>query len=148
MAHNPIEVWNRMPMKVWPERYWLVDLPGEYAPLVATLLASSEGKYVAVIRDQTGFSVIVDDATWKQYGTPGAERQKFGPLKVISTNGPLPFDVTGFIKAALEPVNSLGMKAAPQCGAAADHFFCSETDVDKVMRVFEQFTAGFGESRS
>lgn len=147
MAHDPIEVWKKMPMKVWPERYWLIDVPAEHGEAVARALAHSQSRYVAVIRDQTGFSLVVDEQTWDEHGSAQAERQKFGPLKVISTDGPLPFDVTGFIKAALEPVNTLGMKAAPQCGAAADHFFCAEAEVDQVAAVFERFTAGFGAAR-
>ncbi|MDK7586367.1 hypothetical protein QP575_11080 [Alcaligenes faecalis subsp. phenolicus] len=147
MAHNPIEVWKTMDMKIWPERYWLIDVAKEHHNAVMAVLEHSIGKYHCVIRDQTGYSLIVDDVTWKTHGSPQAERQKFGPLKVISTDGPLPFDVTGFIKAALEPVNSLGMKAAPQCGAAADHFFCAESEIEKVAAVFEQFTAGFATSQ-
>lgn len=143
MAHNPIDVWKTMDMKIWPERYWLIDVAAEHSAAVMAALEHSVGKYNCVIRDQTGYSLIVDEATWQTQGFAQAERQKFGPLKVISTDGPLPFDVTGFIKAALEPVNSLGMKAAPQCGAAADHFFCAESDIEQVAVVFEQFTAGF-----
>ncbi len=147
MAHNPIDVWKTMAMKIWPERYWLIDVAADQSAAVLAVLEHSAGKYNCVIRDQTGYSLIVDEATWTAQGSQQAERQKFGPLKVISTDGPLPFDVTGFIKAALEPVNSLGMKAAPQCGAAADHFFCAEADIEKIKAVFEQFTAGFANSR-
>ncbi|NYT82775.1 hypothetical protein H0A70_14905 [Alcaligenaceae bacterium] len=143
MAHDPITVWKEMKMKVWPERYWLIDLPPNATATAINVMDAAQGKYCALIRDQTGYSILVDDATWTAQGAESLERQKFGPLKVISTDGPLPFDVTGFIKAALEPINGRGFKAAPQCGAAADHFFTGEADIDKVVALFESFTQGF-----
>lgn len=102
----------------------------------------SEGAYASVIRDQTGFSLFVDSRTWSEIGNEKAERAKFGPLRVISTEGDLPFDVTGFIGAALAPVNGQGFKAAPVCGLRADHFFTSDEHIEAVAAIFEKFTAG------
>lgn len=143
MAHDPMDVWKRMQMKLWPERYWLIDLPAGNEELVSKLLVENVGRYGSVIKDQMGFSIVVDTETWDRVGGAVTPRQKFGPLCVFSTNSELPFDVTGFIKAALEPVNSLGFKAAPQCGAASDHFFTPEDQIERVVAEFEQFTAGF-----
>lgn len=143
MAHKPMDVWKRMKMKLWPERYWLIDLPAGHDALAGQLLAETTGRYGCVIKDQMGFSIVVDAETWERLGQGVTPRQQFGPLRVFSTNSELPFDVTGFIKAALEPVNSLGFKAAPQCGAAADHFFTPEDQIDRVVAEFEKFTAGF-----
>ena len=143
MAHDPMEVWQGMQMKLWPERYWLIDIPAGHESLMTRILVEGIGRYGCVIKDQHGFSVVVDVETWEKVAEGVTPRQQFGPLRVISTDSELPFDVTGFIKAALAPVNALGLKAAPQCGAAADHFFTSDEDIDRVVAEFTKFTAGF-----
>lgn len=143
MAHDPIAVWAEMKLKTWPEKYWLVDVAPESLPLALEALSRSTTKYCCAIRDQTGFSIVVDTGTWESLpGSARAERKKYGPLKVISTDSPLPFDVTGFIQAALRPINGAGFKAAPQCGLVADHFFTSEQDIAEVERIFAEFKDG------
>lgn len=142
MAHDPIAVWADMKLKTWPEDYWLIDIAPEDQGVAVQAMTESHAKYCCVIRDQTGFSLVIDDATWQRVGQgKHVERKKYGPLKVISTDSPLPFDVTGFIQAALKPINGAGFKAAPQCGLAADHFFTSAQDIVEVERIFSTFTA-------
>lgn len=141
MSRDPVSVWAEMTVKVWPESYWLIDLPDDQLALATAALAQSTSRYACVIRDQTGFCLTIDDATWTAIAGATVARQKFGPLKVISTDSPLPFDVVGFIQAALREVNGAGFKAAPQCGAAADHFFTAETDIAAVEGLFQQLIA-------
>ena len=141
MAHDPNDVWADMTIKVWPERYWLVDLDSTHTPAALAAMTASTGRYCCTIRDQTGFSFALDDETWRSIEPNVVARQKFGPLKVISTDSPLPFDVVGFIQAALRKVNGAGHKAAPQCGAAADHFFTGEQDIETVESLFNQLIA-------
>lgn len=141
MVHDPFDVWADMAIKVWPERYWLLDLAPGAEALAARAFAASTGRYACVIRDQTGFSVVIDEAAYAALKVEPAVRQAFGPLKVISTDSPLPFDVVGFIRAALQVVNGAGFKAAPQCGAAADHFFTGAADIAAVEALFGQLIA-------
>ena len=70
------------------------------------------------------------------------ERKHFGPLKVLSTDSELPFDVPGFIRTALDPVNARKLKAAPICGLRADHFFTGADQIDEVVSIFETFCGG------
>lgn len=135
MAHDPFAVWADMTIKVWPESYWLIDLDRRDLPIALKAIEQSEDCYSCLIRDQTGLSMIVSTIIWERVGS--GERQKLGPLKVISTDSPLPFDVVGFIQAALREVNGAGFKAAPQCGAAADHFFTGEQDIAAVEGLFD-----------
>ena len=138
MPHDPFDVWADMAIKVWPEEYWLVDLaPGALA-LAMRALQESDGRYACLIQDQMGFSMVVEQAVYLGLRREPALRQAFGPLKVISTDSPLPFDVVGFIQAALREVNGAGFKAAPQCGAAADHFFTGAADIGAVEALFRK----------
>ncbi len=134
MSRDPFAVWADMTIKVWPETYWLIDLDKRDLSIALKAIETSENCYSCVIRDQMGFSAIVSTAVWERLG--GDARQKFGPLKVVSTDSPLPFDVVGFIQAALREINGAGYKAAPQCGAAADHFFTGEQDIAAVEDLF------------
>ncbi len=138
MSRDPVSVWAEQTIKVWPESYWLIDLADDQLSVAVAALQKSRAQYVCVIRDQTGFCLTIDDETWKAIGHTAVARQKFGPLKVLSTDSPLPFDVVGFIQAALREVNGAGLKAAPQCGAAADHFFTGADDIHRVERLFHQ----------
>lgn len=138
MAYSPLAVWANMTVKTWPESYWLIDIDKDALPIAAAALEQSAGRYSCIIRDQFGFSLVVDAATWQELSSRISPRQKFGPLKVISTDSPLPFDVVGFIGAALREINGAGFKAAPQCGAAADHFFTGERDIAAVENLFKQ----------
>ena len=141
MSRDPVAVWAKMTVKVWPESYWLIDLADDQLALAVKALEQSRARYACVIRDQTGFCLTIDHATWDAIAGTTSPRQKFGPLKVISTDSPLPFDVVGFIQAALREVNGAGFKAAPQCGAAADHFFTGANDIDAVAGLFRQLIA-------
>jgi hypothetical protein len=136
MSRDPVSVWAEQTVKVWPESYWLIDLSPEHLALALRAVELSKSRYVCVIRDQTGFCLTIDQETWEAVSGGVVPRQKFGPLKVISTDSPLPFDVVGFIQAALREVNGAGYKAAPQCGAAADHFFTGEADIKAVEKLF------------
>ena len=141
MPLDPVAVWAEQSIKVWPESYWLLDLaPGDFAG-AARALEISTARYACIIRDQMGFSLVIDEATRDTLGDAIAPRQSFGPLKVISTDSPLPFDVVGFIQAARREVNGAGFKAAPQCGAAADHFFTGAQDIDAVAKLFDGLIA-------
>lgn len=137
MPIDPVAVWAEQTIKIWPESYWLLDIGHEDLPGAAKALEVSTARYACIIRDQMGFSIIIDEDTKAALGSAIAPRQSFGPLKVISTDSPLPFDVVGFIQAALREVNGAGFKAAPQCGAASDHFFTSAQDIDAVAGLFE-----------
>ena len=139
MAHDPMAVWATMQLKTWDDDYYLLDIAPEHEDLAAQTVVRSRGRYTCVIRDQTGFSVVVDAATRDALGLAAVARKSFGPLKVISTDSELPLDVTGFIQAALRPINGRGYKAAPQCGLAADHFFTSATDIVAVEDIFRSF---------
>lgn len=141
MSRDPVAVWAEMTVRVWPESYWLIDLAEDQLPLAVKALQQSQSRYACVIRDQTGFCLTIDQTTWDAIPGTVLPRQKFGPLKVISTDSPLPFDVVGFIQAALREVNGAGFKAAPQCGAAADHFFTGENDIQAVAGLFQQLIA-------
>ncbi|MGM4907200.1 hypothetical protein AB8B21_00890 [Tardiphaga sp. 866_E4_N2_1] len=141
MPRDPVSVWAEQTVKVWPESYWLIDLAPEQLSLALHAIEASESHYACVIRDQTGFCLTIDLDTWAAICGGVEPRQKFGPLRVISTDSPLPFDVVGFIRAALEEVNGAGYKAAPQCGAASDHFFTGEGDIEIVKSLFEKLIA-------
>ncbi|CAI2936507.1 hypothetical protein [Aminobacter niigataensis] len=142
MAYDPIETWKTMQVKVWPEEYYLVDLPVEHLAVAVSALEKSTAKYCTVTRDQFGFSLVIDVETWRALGIASLERKHFGPLKVLSTNSELPFDVPGFIRTALEPVNARRLKAAPVCGLRADHFFTGADQLDEVVEIFETFSGG------
>ncbi|WP_338666004.1 hypothetical protein VQH23_12670 [Pararoseomonas sp. SCSIO 73927] len=138
MPHDPFDVWADMAIKIWPENYWLVGLAPGSLPVAARALEDSTSRYACIIQDQTGFSVVVDETVFGGMKDSPAVRASFGPLKVISTDSPLPFDVVGFIQAALREVNGAGYKAAPQCGAAADHFFTGAADIEMVEAQFRR----------
>ena len=63
----------------------------------------------------------------------------FGPFRVVSTDGELPFDVIGFLGPVLRVLNEHGIKAGPQCGAVFDHLFIYERDVERAMAFLEDF---------
>jgi hypothetical protein len=138
MSRDPVAVWAEQTIKVWPESYYLIDVGDDGLALALKALEISTSRYACVIRDQTGFSLVVDEETWGVVAGQAVIREKFGPLKVISTDSPLPFDVVGFIQAALREVNGAGFKAAPQCGLAADHFFTGAADIEAVEGLFRQ----------
>lgn len=139
MSFDPIETWKTMSVKVWPEEYYLVDLPFKHGVVAASALTMTEAKYCTVTRDQFGFSLVIDVETWTALDVGSLERRHFGPLKVLSTNSQLPFDVPGFIRTALEPVNAEKLKAAPVCGLQADHFFTGAEQIDEVVAIFKTF---------
>lgn len=141
MPFDPVETWRTMQVKVWPEEYFLVDLPFEHADLAFAALKETEARYCTVTRDQFGFSLVIDSETWARLGIGNKERVHFGPLKVLSTDSELPFDVPGFIRTAIEPVNARGLKAAPICGLRSDHFFTGANTIDEVVKIFRSFAA-------
>ncbi len=142
MPLDPVKTWQKMQVKVWPEEYFLVDLPFEHAGLAFGAMQEADARYCSVTRDQFGFSLIVDTQTWARLGMSEKERNHFGPLKVLSTDSELPFDVPGFIRTAIEPVNARGLKAAPICGLRSDHFFTGADTIEEVAELFHQFSGG------
>jgi hypothetical protein len=142
MAFDPVTTWKTMHVIVWPEEYYLVDLPFEHADKAIEAVAQSTSRYCTVTRDQFGFSLVIDKGSWTSLGLEKLERHHFGPLKVLSTNSELPFDVPGFIRTAITPVNAQKLKAAPICGLRADHFFTGAEQVEQVVAIFETFCGG------
>lgn len=142
MAHDPVETWKTMKIKVWPEDYFLIDIAHDQVDQALDCIRHSSSRFCSVTRDKFGFSLVVDGETWGRFGNPGIERTKFGPLKVISTDSELPFDVPGFIRTAITPINAKGLKAAPICGLQSDHFFTGAGEIDQVLEIFYAFSAG------
>ena len=134
-------VWAKMRLKTWPERYWMIDLPPADHAAALRALADSEGRYHCVIRDQAGYSLIVDDATWATLQESVTPRDAFGPFRIVSTDGELPFDVIGFLRPVLQELNTQGIKAGPQCGAVYDHLFIYEKDIDRAVTLLNDFIA-------
>ncbi|MCG8694488.1 MAG: hypothetical protein MI806_25045, partial [Minwuiales bacterium] len=66
-------------------------------------------------------------------------RDRFGPFRIVSTDGELPFDVIGFLQPVLLELNAQGIKAGPQCGAVFDHLFIYEKDIDQAERILLDF---------
>lgn len=139
MAIDPYKVWANMKLKTWPERYWMVDLFDGAAEAAARAVVSSASRYSCVIRDQAGLSVIADEETVTSLEAEVTPRDRFGPFRVISTDGELPFDVIGFLHPVLKELNSRGIKAGPQCGAVFDHLFIYEKDIKKAVEILEEF---------
>lgn len=136
---DPIEVWANMSLKTWPERYWMLDLGADQISSAIAALQASEARYACVIRDQAGLSLVIDEDTWKTYGADATERDRFGPFRVVSTDGELPFNVIGFLRPVLERLNGAGIKAGPQCGAVFDHLFIFEHDIERAEMMLSEF---------
>lgn len=79
MPLDPVAVWAEQSMKVWPEIYWLLDIDHADLPGATRALAVSEARYACIIRDQMGFSLVIDEMTLESLGTSLSARQKFGP---------------------------------------------------------------------
>jgi len=139
MSIDPMAVWANMTLKIWPERYWMLDLSDTSAPDVANVFVASDARYSCLIRDQAGVSAIVEEAAVERLKTEVSIRDSFGPFRVISTDGELPFDVIGFLGPVLRVLNEHGIKAGPQCGAVFDHLFIYERDVERAMALLEDF---------
>ncbi|MBT2788527.1 MULTISPECIES: hypothetical protein [unclassified Halomonas] len=139
MSIDPMAVWANMTLKVWPERYWMLDLSDTSAQEVANVFVASDARYSCLIRDQSGISAIVEEAAVEGLKTQVSIRGSFGPFRVISTDGELPFDVIGFLGPVLRALNEQGIKAGPQCGAVFDHLFIYERDVERAVALLEDF---------
>ena len=139
MSIDPMAVWANMTLKVWSERYWMLDISDTSAQEVAKVFVASDARYSCLIRDQAGVSAIVDEAAVECLKTEVSIRDSFGPFRVISTDGELPFDVIGFLGPVLRMLNEQGIKAGPQCGAVFDHLFIYERDVERAMALLEDF---------
>ncbi|MDQ7729837.1 hypothetical protein [Halomonas sp. SpR8] len=139
MSIDPMAVWANMTLKVWPERYWMLDLSDTSAQDVANVFVASDARYSCLIRDQSGVSAIVEEAAVERLKTQVSIRGSFGPFRVVSTDGELPFDVIGFLGPVLRALNEQGIKAGPQCGAVFDHLFIYERDVKRAVALLEGF---------
>lgn len=139
MAIDPYKVWANMKLKTWPERYWMVDLFDGAAEAVIRVVISSTSRYCCFIRDQAGLSVLTDEETVTSLEAEVTPRARFGPFRVVSTDGELPFDVIGFLQPALKELNGQGIKAGPQCGAVFDHLFIYEKDIERAEEILEEF---------
>jgi len=138
---DPLLVWADMRMKTWPERYYMLYTCASDAGLVAEATVSAAGKYSCVIVDQGGVSATVDEETALNIEAKCTLRVKFGPFRVVSTDGELPFNVVGFMWPLLQFLNREGIKAGPQCGADFDHLFIFEDKIDAANRLIEEFIA-------
>ncbi|MBZ5876782.1 hypothetical protein [Chromohalobacter israelensis] len=139
MSIDPMSVWANMQLKVWPERYWMLQLGDASASYAASVFVSSDDRYSCLIRDQAGVSAIVQEKAYELLKSEVTVRECFGPFRVVSTDGDLPFDVIGFLRPVLEFLNDEGIKAGPQCGAVFDHLFVYERDVDRAYTLLEDF---------
>lgn len=139
MAIDPYAVWANMRIKIWPERYWLMDLSEQEAGTVTEILVRSASRYSCVIRDQAGLTAVVDEQTFENLPQQPSPRDRFGPFRIVSTDGELPFDVIGFLQPVLLELNAQGIKAGPQCGAVFDHLFIYEKDIDQAERILLDF---------
>ena len=138
---DPVLVWADMKMLTWPERYYILYAPAEDAALVAKAVASAKGVYSCIIIDQGGVSATVDESTAFAIEEKCKLKGKFGPFRVVSTDGELPFNVIGFIRPLLETLNREGIKAGPQCGADFDHLFIYEEKIDRANELIMDFIA-------
>ena len=141
MAIDPVAVWAGMKLKTWPERYWMLALSDAAAEIAARAMVESIGKYSCMIRDQGCLSLIVEETVLTTIESETTITQRFGPFKIVSTDGELPFNVVGFLRPVLEILNEEGIKAGPQCGADFDHLFIYEKDIDKAVVLLEDFIA-------
>lgn len=139
MSIDPMAVWANMTLKIWPERYWMLDLSDTSAQDVANVFVASDARYSCLIRDQAGVSAIVDEAAVERLKTEVSIRDSFGPFRVVSTDGELPCDVIGFLGPVLRLLNEQGIKAGPQCGAVFDHLFIYDRDIERAMALLEDF---------
>lgn len=139
MSIDPMAVWANMTLKIWPERYWMLDLSDASAQDAASAFVASDARYSCFIRDQAGISAMVDETAVERLKFVVSIRDSFGPFRVLSTDGELPFDVIGFLGPALRALNEEGIKAGPQCGAVFDHLFIYERDIERAKALLEDF---------
>ncbi|MER6523770.1 hypothetical protein [Streptomyces sp. NPDC001508] len=141
MSIDPSAVWARMKMRVWPERYWLLALTESTAAAAAEVMLRSTGTYCCLIRDQAGISMVVDEAGSAVADELAHVQARFGPFRIVSTDGELPFDVVGFLRPVLEVLNSAGIKAGPICATGHDHLFIYEKDIEQAEAIIDEFIA-------
>ncbi|QNI03673.1 hypothetical protein HXW73_12455 [Halomonas sp. SH5A2] len=139
MSIDPMAVWANMQLKIWPERYWMLDLGDASATDAASVFVESDDRYSCLIRDQAGLSAIVEETAFERLRSEVSVRNCYGPFRVVSTDGDLPFDVIGFLRPVLELLNNEGIKAGPQCGAVFDHLFIYEKDIERANTLLEGF---------
>ncbi len=136
---DPVLVWANMTLKTWPETYWMLAIDDADSGPAAQAVVAAAGKYASVIRDQGCVSLIVDEAGLAVFEESATARERFGPFKIVSTDGELPFNVIGFLRPVLEVLNGQGVKAGPQCGADFDHLFIFEKDIDRALDLMDAF---------
>lgn len=117
----------------------MLDLNDVSAQDAANVFVACVGRYSCLIRDQAGVSAIVEESAVEHLKFDVSVRDCFGPFRVVSTDGELPFDVIGFLGPVLKVLNNEGIKAGPQCGAVFDHLFIYERDIERANTLIEDF---------
>jgi hypothetical protein len=136
---DPMVVWAGMKMKTWPERYFMLYLPIDQMEPISRLSSTIRGKYSCLILDQGGISVTVDEEIASHIERISTIRAKYGPFRIISTDGELPFNVIGFLWPLFKELNERWVKAGPQCAADFDHLFVYEEKLSEAERIIEAF---------
>lgn len=106
MSIDPMSVWANMQLKIWPERYWMLELGDASASDASSVFVECDDRYCCLIRDQAGVSAIVEEKAFERLKSVVKVRECFGPFRVVSTDGDLPFDVIGFLRPVLELLNN------------------------------------------
>jgi len=115
---DPLTLWARTRLVVWPERYALESLPRDARPPVP-----HPSGFFAVVAERDELSVTRPDPS--------------GPYRVITFDIDLDPSVCGFFAPAAARLADAGVAIVPQCAFKKDHVLVRAEDLDRAVAALE-----------
>lgn len=126
-------LWAATRVLVWPERYWLVSLPGDAVSHAAEWFAGVAGTFGGIVADRDELSLTLPENMWLGSPLRARARSATGPFRAITFDIELPFEVTGYLAPVAERLASAGVSIVPQCGYSRDHLLVREEQLESAV---------------
>jgi hypothetical protein len=139
MNKNVKALWAKTRIKVWPDEYVLVSLSHDNLPVAASLMATSEGQFSAIVVEKDEVSLTVSRDVWSKTGGKIKTLASDGPYRVLTPDLNIDLNVSGYLLPAAERLAKSGMSIVPQCAYLKDHLLIQAGDTERARSILEQF---------
>lgn len=137
MNEDARRAWARARLHVWPERYVLATFAVGRLSEAAALVGSSRGGFVALVVERDEVSLTLSEEAWRS--TSPSDVRVAGPYRVLTIDVDLGLDLCGFLAPLATRLAEAGVPIVPQCAFRKDHVLVREEDLDRAVRVLEDW---------
>jgi hypothetical protein len=145
---NLDELLGKTKLVVLPEDYYVISLPVDAKPIPGEWYRPATTRFAVFIREPNEITLVVPRRKWLRMQHMFDRYDVSDPMKVITFDIKLSFNVYGYIAAISRVLADAGISVLPMSSFKRDHILVQKKDLPRSVKLLRQYLLSFKKKKS